>query len=259
MYGRLHEAIPVVVFTCVTLLSLTCQGCASDNRLTEPPSMSGMISGILPSEYADPELRQVQHAMYKGSRLAVVCASPRHPVASTNTPPYARFFLVSLGPGDPLVLGWIECTGDVICEQVSAEVERGGVVASVVSRPYSGSVTRYHLRVYRYGGNGGLSQQLVVKYVDGVMAVLPSRTGEAPAFLIAEPLYEKSKFGPQRYQFRLYTSVSRASYGLKSTLLSKRAFKDERHAYRAIRPKVVADVGASYSVPKALQSPTTTP
>lgn len=249
MLLRLHEALCLVVISVFVTLCVPARlaaGKASDRTF---PSQAE-ISSVLPPEYADPGLRVVNWMTVCGQRLVAVCASPKHAAASTGVPPYAKVFVVAFQGSKRPVTASDVCTGDVLSESIVALPDaKGGLVIGAVSRLYGGSVSRFHLRVYRYGVKTcQLRRRLAVSYVDGAMVPLPNRSSRSPAFLVAEPVYDTFKFEPQRYRFRLYTAPSSKGYSLGLTLVSRNRYDRPETAYREIRPRLLKAVGSMYSV-----------
>jgi hypothetical protein len=214
------------------------------------PSAQVELTTVLPSEYADPSLREVDSTTVCGQRLVAVCASPNHPATSTGVPPYAKVFIVAIRGSKPEVIATAVCTGDVLSESIVALSDgKCGLVIGAVTRQYGGSVSRFHLREYRYAvKTHQLQRQLVVRYVDGATLPLPGKSGRSPAFLVAEPVYDVFKFQPQRYRFRLYAAPSSEGYSLRLTLMTNRRYDRLEGAYREIRPRLLKAVGSAYSV-----------
>lgn len=190
-----------------------------------------------------------------GKRFGIVCAEPSPAPTPTHTPPYIRLFLVDIHGSDSRVVWDTELVPDNVCVDLALHASsRLSYVVSVVSRPYSGSVAKYHLRLYRYrSGVASLVHIQSVSYTDGVAIALSSVKSGPPAFLIYEPIYgDRPKLQRQPYKFRLYVPTKDGSYTLKLTLMTQSRHKIAVSAYKEIAPKLRHSMGSYYKLPKSV-------
>lgn len=250
MLFRLYEALRVVVIAPI-LAQCASPGAVASFAPSEQTLAAAKISRALPSEYADPDLREADGISVCGQRLMAICASPSHPVAITGKPPYAMLFIALLEASRWRVKASAVCTGDVLVERIIAMPDaKCGIAIGAVTRQYGGSVAICNLRLYRYDAKTSqFHRQVAVRYVDGGTVPLPGRSGRSPGFLVVEPLYDTVKFNPQRYRFRLYTAPSSKGYSLGLTMVSRKRYGRLEGAYDEVRPRLQKAVGSSFSIP----------
>jgi len=252
MSRRLHEqvclvrlAILVIAITTGLLVSAMAGSVGKDDIRSE-------IALSLPPMYADFfELTSVEA---NSEPIAVACASPSQSPGISG--PWARVFLLK-----PRQHGWNiiwqkAYQGDWFCEGKPGiwDDGRGRLFITFLTRPPSGSIATFHLRVYRYMKSSSvLSPVLVVEYVDGGFALVPSQVKKAPLLLVYEPTYQDwPKYQPQKYRFRVYQPNAFGWYQLGCTVHTAKRYSHPEPAYEEVQPLLQKVIEEGYFLPKAL-------
>lgn len=239
-------ALALVVMTLSFALVTFAVPSATGNERT---SCKKVIARRLPRDYS----ADFQFVCRNGSvtKFCVACAEPQSAPVATHTPPYAKLFLLKLEAKSAHLLWSTDLGYDNLCMQISASgYSRLGSIVNVVSRPYSGSVSYYHLRLFRHNKNSkSLNLVRQIDYTDGVSVKLTSSNSNWPAFLVYEPTYKLDKYPAQFYRFRLYTPTSAGSYRLTASLLTRKRYDMANSAYHEVLAKLRKHGRSLYKLP----------
>jgi len=214
------------------------------------------IARALPAAYRHfPEWLTIGGDSTPRGSLYTVCSEPYPAPPATHTPPYVRLFLVSVRDHQAR-LRWSQALPpDNFCKALSLlRTKDRGALFSVIGSPYGGSVTRYHLRLYRYGkDHRSLECLLQTGFTDGSCAPLQGAGAVPLAFLVCAP----EEKGLSKWRGTIYSPIADGHYHTKSRLVTLGSYDSRQNsslqsAYRELRSRFQKRLGPIYRWPRSL-------